>query len=236
MKATRPRFIFLRTSRLENAASAGARWYPLPADYADPRPVYVSMVPTWADFTAMNWYTGMNYYGGMWGYAPTRLMWIPISAVTIAGRSYTPNTYMVYSASHPGSRTATHFNYYPYTPRNPVVRTGKPPVSPNNGRGTSPVLDGRAPRTARPNCRRVKSRRRARPCRSNARLRHNARPLYNVRLRRNVSFRFIRRNLPARAVVPGNFTVNKVCVAAIACLWRPNPSLQRTSPTWHFSL
>src|SRR5207244_1384423 len=55
---------------LENAVAQNARWYPIPADYAYSRPMYVGLAPSWAEYTAMGWYPGMVTYGGMWGYSP----------------------------------------------------------------------------------------------------------------------------------------------------------------------
>ena len=84
---------------LENAAAQGARWYPIPNDFAYSQPMYVGLAPSWGAYSSMGWYPGMAYYGGMWGYRPGLTMsWMPGFSVHIGGGIY--------------PRFASYTNYY----------------------------------------------------------------------------------------------------------------------------
>lgn len=89
---------------LENAVAQGARWYPIPQDYAYSRPMYVALAPTWGEYTAMGWYPGMVSYGGMWGYSPyASFHWMPGFYINIGGRRYSDYvSYRTYYTSNPG--------------------------------------------------------------------------------------------------------------------------------------
>jgi hypothetical protein len=100
---------------LENAAAQGARWYPIPQDYAYSRPMYVALAPTWNDYVGMGWYPGMNYYGGMWGYSPyNHFAWMPGWYISVGGRRYSDyNSYHTYYTSTPGYfRSRVVYNNY----------------------------------------------------------------------------------------------------------------------------
>ena len=89
---------------LENAAAAGAKWYPLPNDFSYTRPVYVAIAPSWNAWTTMGWYPGMAMYGGMWGYNPgLAFAWMPSFYVNIGGSRYNGwGGYSSYYNSNPG--------------------------------------------------------------------------------------------------------------------------------------
>lgn len=89
---------------LENASAAGAKWNPLPNDFAYTRPVYVSLAPSWNAWTNMGWYPGMAMYGGMWGYNPgIAFAWMPNFYVNIGGSRYNGwGGYNSYYNSNPG--------------------------------------------------------------------------------------------------------------------------------------
>ncbi len=90
---------------VSNAAAQGAKWYPIPNDYAYERPMYVGMAQNWGDFTGMGWYPGMAYYGGMYGYSPgIHIGWMPGFHVSIGGLSYSS-----FGAYH--GYYSTHTNY-----------------------------------------------------------------------------------------------------------------------------
>ena len=90
---------------VSNAAAQGARWYPIPNDYAYERPMYVSLAPSWGEFVGMGWYPGMAYYGGLWGYSPgIHIGWMPGFYVSIGGSRYSS-----FGAYH--SYYSTHTNY-----------------------------------------------------------------------------------------------------------------------------
>jgi hypothetical protein len=100
---------------VENAVAQGARWYPLPNDFAYSSPVYVAVAPTWADYMAMGWYPGMAIYGGMWGYRPgLAFAWMPGYYVNVGGVRYTSYTsYRTYYTSTPGyMRNAVVYRNY----------------------------------------------------------------------------------------------------------------------------
>ncbi len=100
---------------LENAAAQGARWYPIPQDYAYSRPMYVALAPTWNDYVGMGWYPGMNYYGGMWGYSPyNHFAWMPGWYISVGGHRYSDyNSYHSYYTSTPGYfRSRVVYNNY----------------------------------------------------------------------------------------------------------------------------
>ena len=90
---------------VSNAAAQGARWYPIPSDYAYERPMYVSLAPSWGEFVGMGWYPGMAYYGGLWGYSPgIHIGWMPGFYVSIGGSRY--GSYGAYQSYY-----STHTNY-----------------------------------------------------------------------------------------------------------------------------
>ncbi len=100
---------------LENAAAQGARWYPIPQDYAYSQPMYVAMAPTWNEYVGMGWYPGMMYYGGMWGYSPyNHFAWMPGWYINVGGRRYSDyNSYHSYYVSTPGYiRNRVVYNNY----------------------------------------------------------------------------------------------------------------------------
>src|SRR5262249_54776882 len=81
--------LYLRNGdTLENAAAAGARWYPISPSYTYTRPIYVSLAPSWNDWIGMGWYPGMTYYGGMWGYNPYSVGWMPGFHIIVGGTPY----------------------------------------------------------------------------------------------------------------------------------------------------
>jgi hypothetical protein len=98
---------------LENASAQGARWYPLPDNYAYSRPVYVSFAPSWSDYMGMSWYPGMAYYGGMYGYHPYSLAWMPGFYINIGGTRYNNYaSYHTYYTRNPGYRTSVVYHNY----------------------------------------------------------------------------------------------------------------------------
>ncbi len=100
---------------LENAAAQNARWYPISPDYNYTRPIYVSLAPSWNDYTAMGWYPGMVTYGGMWGYQPgVHFVWMPGFSIHIGGARYTDYvSYHNYYTRTPGYvRTRVVYNNY----------------------------------------------------------------------------------------------------------------------------
>src|SRR5579871_1978741 len=122
---------------LENAAAQNTRWYPIPSDYAYSQPMYVSMAPSWADYTAMGWYPGMAYYGGMWGYNPyAHFAWMPGFYISIGGARYTTyGNYRTYYTSNPGYiRTRTVYTNY-NTPRYGTGSFGRGATTGSFGRG-----------------------------------------------------------------------------------------------------
>ncbi len=118
--------LYLRPGEgLENAAAQGARWYPIPQDYAYSQPMYVSLAPTWNDYVGMGWYPGMTYYGGMWGYSPySHFAWMPGWYINVGGRRYNEyHSYYNYYRSTPGYvRTGVYYHNY-NAPRSVVGRT-----------------------------------------------------------------------------------------------------------------
>jgi len=89
---------------LDNAAQAGARWYPFPQNYAYTQPVYVGLAPSWSAFSGMGWYPGMSYYGGYWGNNPYSIYGPMVGLHFLIGGSpyYGWNSYHSYYNSHPG--------------------------------------------------------------------------------------------------------------------------------------
>lgn len=132
---------------LASSANATARWTPLPASYTDSQPVYISPVPSWSDYVAMNWYAGMNWYGGLWGYSPRSVVWIPNTYILINGRRFTTyNSYVAYYTNTPGFRlTPPPVNGRASgTPNPPASGNGRRaggsnPSAPLNGRGAGVI-------------------------------------------------------------------------------------------------
>ena len=52
---------------LENAAVAGARWYPFPDDFRPAQPVFLGAAPSWSAFVSIGWTPGLVIRGGYYG-------------------------------------------------------------------------------------------------------------------------------------------------------------------------
>lgn len=52
---------------LENAAVAGARWYPFPDEFHPAQPVFLGAAPSWSAFVSIGWTPGLVIRGGYYG-------------------------------------------------------------------------------------------------------------------------------------------------------------------------
>lgn len=87
---------------LESSVNGLARWQPLPADFAEVRPMYVSMAPSWEEYVHLNFYSEMRWYGGVWGYHAGSRIIMPGTSIIIGAQRFNYAGYIGYARYRPG--------------------------------------------------------------------------------------------------------------------------------------